>query len=186
MIRRGFTRAAILCAAVPCLLTAAPARAASSFAGIDALTSTVLQEGQSSFSGIALRARVTTVRLIEGWELLPTFEYWRNGNTVEPFDIRTSRRDATLGCDIRYNFRREHWTPYVGGGLGVHFLSSEVNAPSLGLYSAENSVMKGGVSLLGGVTFPLSSRVDNFVEAKYHHVSDYRQLKLNWGLSFRL
>ena len=41
------------------LLLAAPAatRADSALKGIDVMTSTVMQEGQSSFSGVGLRAR---------------------------------------------------------------------------------------------------------------------------------
>jgi len=28
--------------------------------------------------------------------------------------------------------------------------------------------------------------VDNFIELKYHHIPDYRQLKINWGLAIKL
>jgi hypothetical protein len=74
----------------------------------------------------------------------------------------------------------------VGGGFSLHFLSSTVDAPSLGLNHESNALMKGGLSLLGGLAFPLSGRFENFVELKYHHVPDYRQLKLNWGLAVKL
>jgi opacity protein-like surface antigen len=154
--------------------------------GIDVMSATVLQEGQSSFSGLGLRARLHPERLVAGVEILPSVEYWRNSSTVTPYNIRATRKDATLGVDARYGFQYRGWNPYVGAGLGLHFLSSEVNAPSLGLTSATNSVVKGGLAALVGTTFELTHRVDNFIELKYHHIPDYKQLKINWGLAVKL
>lgn len=165
-------------------MTATPALAAGPFAGIDALSSTVMQEGQSSFSGIGVRARITSVRIIPAVDFLPSIEYWRNRSTVSSFGIETSRRDATLGVDARYTFRREGWSPYAGAGFGVHFLSTRVDAPALGLNDREDSLVKGGLALLGGVMFPLTERVANMLEVKYHHLSDYGQLKISWGLAW--
>jgi opacity protein-like surface antigen len=143
-----------------------------------------MQEGQSSFSGLALRTRIHSDQLIEGITLMPTIEWWRSSNTIQPFGIEASRKDATLEMDARYDFKRQGFRPYVGAGLGMHFLSSKVNAPSLGLRDASNSLIKGGVAALAGVTFGLAGKVDNFIELKYHHIPDYRQLKLNWGLAY--
>lgn len=156
------------------------------FTGVDAMSATVFQEGQSSFSGLGLRARLHPDRLIKEIEILPSFEYWRNSSTVPPYDIKTSRKDATLGVDARYTFHPEHWQPYVGAGFGIHFLSSRVNAPQLGLANASNSVIKGGLAALAGVSFNMTPRLDNFIELKYHHIPGYRQLKINWGLSYSL
>src|SRR5207245_2537552 len=125
-------------------------------------------------------------RLVAGIELLPSIEYWRNSSTVSPYDIRATRKDATLGVDARYNFQVRGWNPYVGAGFGIHFLSSRINAPTLGLNDATNSVIKGGLAALVGTTFPLTKHVDNFIELKYHHVPAYRQLKINWGLAIKL
>jgi hypothetical protein len=117
---------------------------------------------------------------------MPSIEYWRNSSTVPPYNIRASRRDGTMAMDVRYMFHPAGWQPYIGAGFGVHFLSSQVNAPSLGLNDASDSVIKGGLSALAGVSFGMSKRLDNFIELKYHHIPDYRQLKINWGLAFRL
>lgn len=172
--------AVLLCAAL------APAASATILAGVDIMTSTVMQEQQSSFSGLALRMRITSPRLIEGIELLPTVEYWRNSNNVEPFGIHTTRKDATLGADARYLFRSTGMRPYLGAGFALHFLSSAVDAPSLGLNNESHALVKGGLSVLGGLAFPLAGRLENFVELKYHYLPDYRQIKLNWGLSVKL
>ena len=87
---------------------------------------------------------------------------------------------------MRYSFQREGWRPYVGAGLGVHFLSTEVDAPSLHLDHANDSVIKGGLSALAGITFPLTRRLDNFMELKYHHIPDDSQLKINMGIAWKL
>lgn len=169
-----------------CLPALAAAQQPSMVTGVDAMSATVLQEGQSSFSGLGLRVRLHPERMVQGLELMPSIEYWRNSSTVPPYNIRASRRDGTLGLDVRYMFHPSGWQPYVGAGFGVHFLSSRVNAPAFGLDDASDSVIKGGLAALAGVTFGLSKRLDNFIEVKYHHIPDYRQLKINWGLAFKI
>jgi hypothetical protein len=156
--------------------------AAGLVAGIDGMTSTVMQKGQSSFSGVAVRLRLKPASLTQSIEIMPSIEYWRNTNTVQGYDIKSSRRDATLGVDARYRFTKTGWTPFVGTGLGLHFLSNEVNAPALGIQDVQTTSMKAGVALMGGVNFPMSARIDNFFELKYHMLSGSEQLKLNWGL----
>src|SRR5258706_4066978 len=96
------------------------------------MTSTVFQEGQSSFSGLAIRGRLHDERLLDNVEFLPTVEYWRNSSSVSAFGLSAIRRDATLGADARWMFPGEAWRFYGGAGLAVHFISNEVNAPSLG------------------------------------------------------
>jgi hypothetical protein len=155
-------------------------------AGVDLMSATVLQEKQSSFSGLGLRARLKPQSLVPNVELMPSIEYWRNSSTVTPYDIRATRKDATLAFDARYVFHPNGWEPYLGLGYGLHFLSSRVDAPGLGIHDESTSVIKGGLSALGGLSFGLTDRIDNFVELKYHHIPDYRQLKINWGLAVRL
>jgi len=163
-----------------------PVSSAGMLTAIDGMTSTILQEKQSSFSGIGLRARLQPARLIKEVELMPTVEFWRNSNTAQPYDIHSTRTDATLGCDARYVFKVQGWQPYIGAGFGIHFLSSKVEAPSLGITNGGTSVIKGGLAALVGASFGLTGRLDNFLELKYHHIPEYRQLKINWGLSYRL
>ncbi len=172
---------ALAALALPALVS--PARA-SAVTGLDVMTSTVLQEGQSSFSGLGVRLRLRSAQLVEGIEFLPAIEYWRNHTSLKGFGIESSRRDATLLGEARYTFRSAHWSPYAGVGFGLHFLSSTVDAPSFGINRQERSLIKGGPCLLGGATFPITKAVDSFADLEYHHVTDYRQLKINWGLSF--
>jgi len=181
-MRRGFKLLTILLSLIA--LPAAAHAGGILISGVDGISSTVLQQHQSSFSGLALRARVRSNRLIQGLEFMPTIEWWRASNNVEPFGIETTRKDATLSMDARYVFKREGARPYLGAGFGTHFISSRVNAPTLGLNNATNSLIKGGVSALGGVSFGITSKIDNFLEVKYHHIPEYSQVKFNWGLAY--
>ncbi len=177
---------AVYCAALAAMLalSAAPARAAGGLTGIDAMTATVFQEGQSSFSGLALRFRLKDPRLVESIEILPTVEYWRNSSSIDAFGLATTRRDGTLSLDLRWLFPGDMWRLYAGGGVAVHFLSNEVDAPTLGVNDANDSLTKGGVTALAGASFGNRSRLGNFLEVKGHLVGGYRQLKVNLGVSW--
>ncbi len=164
----------------------APTASAMKLIAVDVMTSTVKQEGQSSFSGVALRARMTSPIFIQGIEFMPTVEYWRNASSLEPFGIRTARKDATIAVDVRYALKSTGTKPYVGAGYAIHFLSSSVDAPTLGLNDETHALVKGGFGFLGGLAFPLTQKIENFLELKYHHVPSYRQFKFSWGLAINL
>jgi hypothetical protein len=167
--------------------TPAPSPAPTSGASpkaIEGVTSTIFQQHQSSFSGIGLRMRVQLPQLIEGFSVVPMIEYWRNTSTLSNFDLETTRKDATLGAMLRYDLKRETWQPYFGAGLGIHFLSSSVDAPSLNLNDESESTIRGGVMLLGGIKFGLAGKLGNLIELEYHGVGRDSQLKFNWGLSY--
>jgi len=179
-------RKAIVSLVVLVALAVVPTTSRAQLLGFDGMMATVMQEGQSSFSGIGFRARIHPLSLIDQIEVMPTFEYWRNSSSVDPFGIETTRKDATLGADVRYVISASGWEPYFGAGFSLHFLTNKVNAPGFGLNDASESTTLGGLSLLGGASFGLTDRVDNFLELKYHHLSGNRQLKLNWGIAFHL
>lgn len=178
--------AAVLVLFAPAAALAQTSPLAASVVGIDVMSATVMQEGQSSFSGLALRARLHSAELVDNVQFMPTLEYWRNSSSVSTFGIKSVRRDATLGMDARWSFPLEHFKPYAGAGVAMHFLSNHVDAPTLGLVDANDSLVKGGVSLLGGIDWDMNGRLGNMLELKYHHVGDYKQLKINWGLSWKL
>jgi opacity protein-like surface antigen len=165
---------------------AAPDARAGMLTDVEGMTSTVMQKNQSSFSGIALRVRLQPPQLLKQISLMPTLEYWRAAATIEDFGIEAARKDATLGVDGRYDFDAGSFQPYLGAGFAIHFLSQEVDAPQLGLADESTSLMKGGLTFLGGASFLITERLGNFLEVKYHHVTDHEQLKINFGLGYRL
>ncbi|MEY4070363.1 MAG: hypothetical protein RL721_977 [Candidatus Eisenbacteria bacterium] len=161
----------------------APGSTEGGLSGLDAMTATVFQEGQSSFSGLALRFRIRDSRLLENVEFLPTVEYWRNSSSLDVpgTSLEAVRRDATLGADARWMFGGEFYRPYLGAGLGVHFLSNEVTVNGV---RNTDSLTKGGLTLLAGAAFGTRSRFGNFIEVKGHFVGGYRQIKLNMGVTW--
>jgi len=163
-----------------------PTAHAAELTGVDAMTSTVLQEKQSSFSGLGIRARLHSAQLVPNVEMLPYIEWWKNTSTVQPFNIKSSRSDATVGFDVRYMGAWRNLRPYGGAGIGMHFLRNEVEAPSLGLAHGENSLIKGGPAFFGGATYALAGKLENFIEVKYHYVPSYSQFKIHMGLAWNL
>ena len=170
------------------LLTALPGAslAATTMSSVEGMTSTIFQENQTSISGIGARVTFQSEGLTSGLAFVPGIEYWRNSTRVKAYEINANRRDATLNLDARYLFRFRNVAPYLGAGYGLHFLTTEVEAPALGLARAETSLIKGGASILGGVLFPVGGKFQNFLELKYHHVTDYTQTKLNFGIAYGL
>jgi len=182
----GLARAATTTAPAPPTPTPAATSTSSStglLTGTEILLSTVMQQHQSSFSGLGLRGRIKVPQLIEGFSVMPALEYWRNQSTIQHFDIQTVRKDATMAAILRYDWKREGFSPYAGAGWGLHFLSNEVDAPVLGLNDASDSTIKGALEALGGISFGLAGRLGNVVELEYHHLPGQSQLKFNWGLS---
>jgi len=167
---------------VPGQASAPPAR--SGLSGVDVMTATVFQEGQSSFSGLGVRLRLRSGVLVPNIELMPNVEFWQNVSRVSLFGVRTTRGDASLGFAARWTFHHDHWQPYVGAGLAVHFLEEKVDAPSLGVNDQHDSTTRGGYTLLGGVSFTMTRSLSNFIEVEHHGVSHYRQLKINTGLGW--
>lgn len=181
-------RATVLFAAVSAvLLCLAPiARAQgtteSPLTGFDFYSSTVFQEGQTSFSGLGVRGRVQHSRLVNQVDLLPAVEYWQTN--VSALGFRTTRRDAMLGGFARWTFPTSHaYSPYLGAGLGVHFLHNAVESPDVKL---DNDVVRGAVSALAGLAFGTDQRFGNFVELEFHNLTGERQLKLNVGMSWNM
>ncbi len=176
---------AALAAAVVISSSAAPARAQSTqspFTGLDFYSSTVFQEGQTSFSGVGLRGRLQNERLVKEVDFLPVVEYWQTN--VSALGFRTTRRDATLGGFARWTFPTSHaWYPYLGGGIGVHFLHNAVESPEV---SRDNDAVRGAVSALAGLSFGHDQRFGNFFELEFHNVTGERQLKFNMGMSWNL
>ena len=162
------------------------AHPATTLSGVEAMTTTVFQEQQTSFSGLGFRVNFQSDELVEGFAFVPGIEYWRNSTRLEQYGINAMRRDATLALDARYHFRFNSMSPYLGAGYGLHFLTTEVEAPAFGLPRAETSLTKGGLALLGGILVPMGGKFQNFIEVKYHHVTDYSQFKLNFRIGFGL
>ncbi|MCC6653200.1 MAG: hypothetical protein IT348_18750 [Candidatus Eisenbacteria bacterium] len=162
--------------------SSAPVLTTNPFTGVDFLTATVFQEGQTSFSGVALRARMQNARVVSQMDFLPTVEYWQTN--VSALGFRTTRRDATLGGFARWTFPSSRaWNPYLGAGLGIHFMHSAVQSPDTRI---EDDTVRGAVAAIAGLSFGNNERFGNFLELELHHLGGERQLKFNMGMSWNI
>lgn len=150
--------------------------------GLDGMMQTVKQQGQSAFTGLGLRGRITSDDLPLHLTLMPTLEYWRNSANLKDFNIEAAEKDLAVGLDARYEMEFGTWQPYAGGGLEAHFINSRVSAPEIGVPEASENHTKVAPNLLAGLQLAPLGPIQSFLEAKYAFVSDFKQFKLNWGL----
>ena len=76
-------------------------------------------------------------------------------------------RQMRLGADVIYNWEGGKVHPFVGAGLGAHFLQFTDNGDSIG-----DSETKLGFALLGGLEYFLNRAWTVKGEARYHWVDD--------------
>ena len=119
--------------------------------------------------------------------------YW--SKSENDFGAEASIRDISLGARAKYMFHvaSPKLQPYVGAGLGLHFLHTKVVVPDMDMgggfiipgFTAEDSATKLGLDLGGGALRPLNPKTDLFVDLWYT-LADIDQLSMKAGVSFRL
>jgi opacity protein-like surface antigen len=96
--------------------------------------------------------------------LLPNMMYWNVDHV----------RDVSPNFDLTYHFdRSDRMTPYVGGGLGLHFVDDS---------RGDRSGTDVGLNLVGGLSFPTATN-HYFLEGRYT-ASDIPQFALMGGVTF--
>ncbi len=155
---------------------------------LEFVSEAVKVKDQSAVSGYGLRVHLAGGDLNRGFEIVPALEYWRDLDRIPQLGINeVMQRDWTVGVDARYRIGSDAgWTPYVGGGFGMHLVRSVVDVVPQGAapFSAENSSTKFAPNLLIGLDFPAAGPIRNVVELNYHFVPDLEQLKLNFGIGW--
>ena len=141
------------------------------FKGIGGRIGLVKPEGASST--VDLGFHVDAGEFVHNVHLTPMAEYWKVG--VAGLDFK----DFAIGTDVTVDFplQDSRMTPYVGGGLGVHWLSSD--APDL------PHDTKLGINAVGGIRTDAMPNLALFGELRYNFVSDVNQLKILGGLTYR-
>jgi opacity protein-like surface antigen len=123
------------------------------------------------------------------WSLESHLDYW--GWSENAFGTETTIKDVAIGARTKYHFptKNPNIRPFAGGGLGIHFLSSEVNIPASGPFPAMTETFsenKLGLDLGGGFATSLSPRAEFLAEAWYGIVSDVSQFSLRAGMQFKI
>jgi opacity protein-like surface antigen len=79
--------------------------------------------------------------------------------------------------------------PFVGAGVGLHFVSAEVTIPDFfggPPMTVEDSSTELGIDFGGGASMPLSPKTDLSGEFWYSIVDQFDQVALKLGVAFKL
>jgi opacity protein-like surface antigen len=178
-----FTAIGLCCALSPALAQqhaqTAPQEAGLGFRGLGGSIGFVDPEGASG--ALLLGLHVDAGQIVRNAHLIPSMQYWKVGTDVGPYSADIS--DLTFGADVNVDFPLQggRLTPYLGGGLGLNFLSFDSNAP--GANSSNDTKL--GVNVLGGMRNDVMPNLALFGELRYTFVSDANQLKILGGFTYK-
>jgi hypothetical protein len=119
--------------------------------------------------------------------------YW--SKSENEFGVETSVRDIALGARGKYLFNvpNSNVRPFAGAGLGLHFLHAEVSMPAQSIggftvpgFSVDDSSVKLGLDMGGGMFVPINPRWDFMTELWYGVVNDFSQLSFAIGAVYKL
>jgi opacity protein-like surface antigen len=107
--------------------------------------------------------------------------YW--SKSEGPSHREITWRDLVLSAHCRYRFSLPGSAvkPYMGGGIGPHFVKSEHKQTN-----TSGSDTKFGLHLLAGAEYPASLKVTVFGEWRYAIVSDFNQFAIFAGAKYQL
>jgi len=122
-------------------------------------------------------------------------DYWSSSEDI-PTGGEASARDIVLGARAKYAFPVNHpkIQPYIGGGLGIHFVSTEVSTPAIDMgggviipaMTLDDSTAKLGLDFGGGMNFNVNETTAIQGELWYGIVSDVNQFSAKVGVLYRL
>jgi len=112
-------------------------------------------------------------------------DYWSSSESVGSINFDFS--DLAIGARGKYLFevQNEKWKPYAGGGLALHFVSSDI--PAIGPFPGSSETnTKIGLDFLGGTNFTVGKQVDIVGEAMFRMVSNIGQFAVYFGAIYWL
>ena len=136
-------------------------------------------------TGFFLGGTANIGELADNMELFPVLAYWSTG--TDQFGTDLSLSNFQIGVDLHYYLENVEGL-YVGGGIGINFVSSEFSYtdPFTGqTFTSDGSSNEFGIGVLGGYEIPLGDNT-GFVEAKYNIISDLNTLEIAFGILFDL
>ena len=122
-------------------------------------------------------------------------DYWSKSEDIG-FGAEASVTDISFITRSRYLFAVDSpkFQPFVGAGLGLHFVSAEVSIPDMDLgggvivpgMTVEDSSTELGFDLGAGFSTPISPKADLSGELWYSLVDQFDQVALKLGVAFKL
>jgi len=128
--------------------------------------------------------------LIDHGTIAPRFglesrlEYW--GWSENLGGTESKLHDIVLGARTKYHFETANpkVQPFVGAGLGIHFLTAEVTSTSPA-FSTSASDNKLGIDIGGGVAVPVNPNSDFLGEVWNSFVDGTNQFSLRAGMQWK-
>ncbi len=145
------------------------------FRGIGARIGYVDPENASGTA--ALGGHIDLGQFVRNVNLVPFVEYWSAG--VAGYD----RSDFTVATNVNVDFPLQGGTliPYLGGGLGLHFLKAEL-PPGGRLWQDDDTKL--GLHVLGGVRNQVMPNLGLFGELRFSLVDNTDQYKVMGGFTY--
>jgi hypothetical protein len=135
-------------------------------------------------TGFFLGGTANIGELADNMELFPVLAYWSSGYDLGSFSLDLS--NIQIGVDLHYYLENVQGL-YVGGGVGLNFLSIDI--PSFSFFDESSTTSSTstefGIGVLGGYEIPLGDNT-GFIEAKYNIISDLNTLEIAFGILFDL
>lgn len=112
-------------------------------------------------------------------------DYWSKSEGI-PATGKVTLRDVALTMRTQYMIpvSSEKFQPYVGLGMGLHFLNAK--AELAGFPDASDGTTKVGFDFGGGFAAPLNPKMDLQADTWYGVVDGFNQLSLKGGLAFKI
>jgi opacity protein-like surface antigen len=141
----------------------------------------VTEKGAGSTIGFGAVADLGTI--VPNLMLEGNLEYWSDSENQGGVDA--SFRDFIIGGAAKYLIKSSNpnFTPFVGGGLGLHLQKAENELLGQKNSNSETDI---GIHLLGGVFYAASPTIDILGELRYAVVSDLNQISIMGGAIFKL
>jgi hypothetical protein len=184
-----FNRAMLACALILALsVSVASAQANLGFKGIGVRAGMVDPENLDATLAFGIFTDLGTFHPSVSFETY--VDYWSWSEEAVGFDM--SFRDIVIGAKTEYMFAVSQVRPFVGAGLSVHILKSEMGMdlgslgiPEVSSFDASATDTKLGVDVGGGLRLNAADRIDIIGEAWYGFVSDINQLGVTAGVLFK-
>ncbi len=167
------------------LVTVTSAETNLGFFGLGARVGFVKPEDIDGTFGLGLQVKLGTI--IPALALEVFADYWSKSYDVGVGDASLS--DIGIGAMVKYYFEtKSNVKPYVGGGLGMQFISSKVDMPAIPPFYSGGEVSTSqsdiGIHLAGGMELPLADKLDGVAEFKYV-LSDGNYLGIFGGIIYK-
>src|SRR5512143_725697 len=105
-----------------------------------------LDDPEGASSAFMYGVHVDAGEFVRNVHLIPSLEYWSVGNDVGGYNSDFSDLAVRLAVNFDFPLQDQRFTPYLGGGLGLHHVKFDTNVPLV----PDESDTKFGLDVQGG------------------------------------